>query len=217
MTHASAAVPARDARLAWVIGGSLLSANAVLVLALSGPPLFVPGAGVVLTIVWAIALGVLALGIRRSGSVVARRPLGIAALTVAAVEPLASTVLWQLVPVDVSDPWWTVMLGQTIAVVALAALVVATVVIGRAGAVPHRLRWVPLIVVAVGAGAQIAVQLALVAVSGSGAYVDLTALYFGASTIGTLGVLLLGILAIVFAPRPDGIADRPVQVYPPAS
>lgn len=213
MTDASAG---RDARLTWLVGGSLLSGYAVLVLTLSRNPVYVPGAGVVLHVVWAAALGVLALGIRRSGSVVARRPLGITALAVAALEPLASWVLWQLVPMDEASPSWSIMLTQTIAVVSLAALVVAAVVIARAAAVPHRLRWVPLMVITICAGLQIAVQVIFVAVSGSRAYVDLTALYFTASTMGTLGVLLLGILTIVFAPRPAAIPDRTIKVYPPA-
>lgn len=149
--------PARDARLAWIIGGSLLAAHSAVILMFNGMPMPLPGGDLVLAVVWAGALLVLAFGIRRSGSVVSRRPLGVTALVVAAVMPIVSMLVWVVVPVDFSDPT-SVMVGQALAVIDLAALAVAAVAIARAGAVPHRLRWVPLIVLAVCAGVQIAVQ-----------------------------------------------------------
>ena len=214
-----AATPAlRDARRAWILGGALLTAYAVMVLVLGGYPGLIPGAagGVLLDLLWAAALLVLALGVRRAGSVVARRPLGVVALAVAAAVPFASMLLWTVVPPDPRDNAGIVMLGQGLMVLSLAALVVAGVVIGRAGAVPPRVRWLPLIVIAVAAAAQIAVQIVVVAAGTNLAQPELVVLVMGAPMLGTLGALLLGILTIVFAPRDEPRRDGPVQVYPPA-
>lgn len=204
----------RDARRAWILGGSLLIAYAVFRLIASGSPVFVlPGASIVLDVLWAGALLVFAFGIRRSGSVVARRRIGVTALVVAALLPFVSALLWWAVPIEAWDISISVMVGQGLIVLGLAALLVATVVIGRAGAVPHRVRWVPLIVLGVGAGSQILAH----AVAGPlASTLDQTALVtvvFGSIMLSDLGVLLLGILAIVLAPRTA--APAPVQVYPP--
>ena len=216
MTAPSASA-AHDARLAWIVGGSLLIAYAAVMLALSGIPMPLPGRELLLVAIWASALLVLALGVRRSGSVVGRRPLGVVALVIAAVMPLVSRLIWAVVPPDLSDPALGVMVGQALAVVDLAALAVATVVIGRAGAVPHRVRWVPLIVLAVCAGVQIAVQIAVAAIPDILAQGNLVALFMAGSLLGTLGILLLGILAVVLAPQNEPVRDEAVQVFPPAS
>lgn len=208
--------PARDARLAWIIGGSLLAAHSAVILMFNGMPMPLPGGDLVLAVVWAGALLVLAFGIRRSGSVVSRRPLGVTALVVAAVMPIVSMLVWVVVPVDFSDPT-SVMVGQALAVIDLAALAVAAVAIARAGAVPHRLRWVPLIVLAVCAGVQIAVQAVAVTAPDALAQPGVIAFFMGATLLGTLGILLLGILTIVFAPRVQARSDEIVQVFPPAA
>lgn len=209
---------ASDARLTWLIGGSLLVANAVLSLMLSGNPLFaLPGAGLVIDGVWAAGLLVLAFGIRGRGSVVGRRPLGIAGLAIAAIVPLLTDLLWWIVPAEAWNSTSAFMAGNGMTVLSLCALIVATVVIGRAAAVPHRLRWVPLIVLAVVAGAQIVLSIASVAYAQTRLVPDLTGAYYFAATLRPLGVLLLGILAIVSAPRPAPPPAPPTQVYPPAS
>jgi len=208
----------RDARLTWLIGGSLLIAHAVLILAANGYPMFAfPGASLILDATWAVGLLVFAFGVRGRGSVVARRPLGVVALAVAAAAPLLSDLLWWLVPIEVWDASSAVMAGTGTTALSLGALIVATVVIGRAGAVPQRVRWLPLIVLAVTAGAQLLLSIAGVALANTRAVPDLTGAYFFASMLGTLGVLLLGILAIVFAPREAPRPAAPTQVYPPAS
>lgn len=212
MTQAPAAARL-DARRAWVVGGSLLVADAVLVLLMNALPVpAFPGAGVALDALWAAALLVFAFGIRGSGSVVARRPVGVVALVVSALLPVATTLLWWLVPAGSWDVSVSIMVGQGLLVLSFAALLVATIVIGRAGAVPPHVRWVPLIALAVSAGAQILVQAVIVSLTTNLVMPDLTALVLGSTMLGTLGVLLLGILAIVFAPRTPG----PVQIYPPA-
>jgi len=212
-------VPAvRDARRAWIVGGSLLAADAVLVLLAQSAPLFAfPGAQLVLDLVWAAALLVFAFGIRGAGSVVARQPLGIVALVIAAAAPLASRLLWWVIPIQTWDAATAVSVGTVIAVLTPVALIVATVVIGRAGAVPRGSRWVPLIVVAVAVGAQVLAQVFVVAANGSLVQPDLVAIVFGTAAVGTLGGLVLGILAIVFAPREAPRPAAPTQVYPPAS
>ncbi|WP_194409218.1 hypothetical protein [Microbacterium cremeum] len=211
------AAAARDAWLAWTIGGSLLVAHSAVILMFNGMPMPLPGGPLVLVAVWAGALLVLAFGIRRSGSVVARRPLGVAALAVAAVMPLVSMLVWSVVPLDSADPAIGVMVGQALAVVELAALAVAAVAIARGGAVPHRLRWAPLIVLAVSAGAQIAVQAVAATAPDALAQPGVIAFFMGATLLGTLGILLLGILAIVLAPRDRVRSDETVQVFPPVA
>lgn len=216
MTDA-AATAGRDARLAWQVGGSLLIAHSVLDLMLSAAPLGpIPGAGYLVVALWAAALLVFALGIRRSGSVVARQRVGVVALVVAAAEPVVSRFLWDVIPLEVADPQLSIMVGQALQVLSLAALVVAAVVIGRAGAVPQRVRWLPLLVLAVTAAAQILLQ--IVAVAGQGAVNGeaLTRMFWAASALGTIGSLILGILALVLAAYGGVSADHAVQVYPPS-
>jgi len=213
----SAGSDVRDARLTWLIGGSLLIAHAVLILVANGYPMLAfSGVGPILDGVWAAALLVLAFGVRGRGSVVARRPLGVVALVIAAVVPLLSALLWWVVPIATWDATSALMAGTGASVLSLGALIVATVVIGRAGAVPHRVRWVPLIVLAVTAGAQVLLQIAGVAFANTRVVADLSGAFFFAAMLGTLGVLLLGILAVVFAPREAPRPVAPTQVFPPA-
>lgn len=201
--------------MAWTIGGSLLIASALFPLVAQG--VFLPGLGVLSAGLYAASLLVLALGVRGQGSVVARRPLGVTALVVAALVPIASTVFWGLVPLPPDGADWAVPLNQGVEVLLLGSLLVATVQIARAGVVPAGARWLPLIVVVVAAAAQILVTALFVAVaSGVG---DFTALLALVALIGAVAPLLLGIVAIVLASR-AGRTDRgesePVQVFPPA-
>lgn len=204
-----------DARTAWTIGGSLLIAAALFPLVTQG--VFLPGVGMVSALLWAGSLTVFAVGWRRNGSVVARRPLGTVALLVAAVIPALSVLLGALLPAtEPSDAEWAVPLGQAIDVIFIAALVVASVQIARAGAVPARVRWLPLIVV----GICTALQLAVIAVlSTPGVSQDVVVGFvYPVSLARRIGELLIGITAVVLAQRlparrPD---DEPVQVFPPA-
>ncbi|MBD3941836.1 hypothetical protein IF188_09035 [Microbacterium sp. NEAU-LLC] len=231
---ADAGAAVRDARLAWLIGGSLSIAYAVLVLVSTGNPLLsFTGGGIVRYALWAAALLVFAFGVRRRGSVVARRPLGIVALVIAAAVPLLSYLWGAFAPLGAMDTLTidtvgmdaaaadaaatAAMVGNATTVVALGALIVGTVVIARAGAVPRRIRWVPLIVLAVVAGAQIALMIVAVSLTDDLIRPDMTAAYFAVTLLGPLGVLLLGILAIVSAPREAPRPAPPTQVYPPAS
>jgi hypothetical protein len=204
----------RDARTAWTIGGSLLVAAALFPLITQG--VFLPGMGFVSTLLWAGSLTVFAVGWRRSGSVVARRPLGTVALLVAAALPLLGVLLSALVPApSPSDAEWAVPLWQVIQVLLIAALIVASVQIARAGAVPGPVRWLPLIVVVICT----AIELAAVAVFSTPDLSQeiVSGIVYPLSLARPLGELLIGITAIVLAQglparRPD---DEAVQVYPP--
>lgn len=207
-----------DARIAWTVGGSLLIANALVPLLTRD--LFVPGLSVVAPLLWAAALVIFAVGVRGQGSVVARRPLGVTALLIAAAVPLASTVFWIIVPVTPDDSGWAVPTSQAIEIVLFAALLIATVQIARAGVLPRSVRWVPLIVLLVAAAGQVAVS--AVFLNAQPTEVDDLALLFFASSIAlTAGQLVLGILALVLAQRQGSTGNAepadPVQVYPPSA
>lgn len=204
---------AKDARTAWMIGGGLLVACALFPLVTQG--LFLPGIGFVSAGLWAASLLVFALGVRGQGSVVARRPLGVTALLIAALIPVAATLFWTLLP-SLPQGSWPIPLGDVVQVVLIAVLVVATVQIARAGAVPESVRWMPLIALV----AATAVQVVVVAVAlnapsmGSDA---LTFVYLAGVLAATAAQLVLGIAALVLAPRLKKPAPaEPVQVYPPA-
>ena len=93
MTDASATA-VRDARLAWIIGGSLFIGYAILLFAAGAAPgLPLAGFQVLVGLTWAAGLFVFAFGIRRSGSVVGRRPVGVVAMVVAGAMPAARVSL----------------------------------------------------------------------------------------------------------------------------
>ena len=87
-----------DARLAWVIGGALLIATVVV----STPLSWYFGGGVITAVLFAAALLVFAFGIRGSGSVTGRRPLGTAALVVLAAP-------WPTTPAPMPGSCWNWM------------------------------------------------------------------------------------------------------------
>ena len=207
---------ARDDRLAWVVGGSLFLAYGALRLALGAMTgAAVLGSGAVFGALWAAGFLVFAFGIRRSGSVVDRRPVGVTAMVVAGVLPLLSNVVWWVLPVQGIDSAVLIMVSQGLAVLMLAALFVATLSIGRSSSVPRRVRWVPMLVFAIVSALQVLAQ--LVPVSTSFPQEAMIFVYFGSALLTPLGMLLLGILAVVFAPRaktPEPI-DRTVPVYGP--
>ena len=207
----------KDSRLAWTIGGSLLLAVGLLPLALQAAAALVPGIGIFGDVLWAAALAVFAFGVRGAGSVVARRPLGMTALLVAGLLPLMSSLAWQFLPQEVQGSAWASLITQTQLVLMLAALLTATVEIGRAQAVPSKLRWLPLIAVIVVAiafaGAQIiAMQIATLGQQVLSLFIAVTTL------VPALALFTVGIAAIVAGvQQPPRADDATVQVYPPAS
>lgn len=217
MTDASATA-VRDARLAWIIGGSLFMTYGVLVLAATA----FPGAsfgyvlGIVLSLVWAAGYLVFAFGIRRHGSVVARQTGGVVAMVFAGLLPLVTIILWVVPSYRAAPSLIAILMNQTLEILSLAALVVAAVFVGRAGAVPYRVRWAPLIILAVTAGLQILLRVTVV--SGATIGQESTAsLVYASGLLTPVATLLLGILALFFAPRevPAEPLDRTVPVYGP--
>lgn len=209
MTDASA----KDARTAWFIGGGLLTACALFPLATQG--LFVPGIGFVSAALWAASLFVFALGVRGRGSVVARRPLGVTALLVAALLPVTGTVVWSIVPA-LPQGSWPIPIGDAMQIALIAALVVATVQIARAGVVPAKVRWMPLIVL-VAATAMQAIVVAVALNSSSVGPAALPLVYTAGVIAVAAAQLVLGIAALVLAPQLETVTPpAPVQVYPPA-
>jgi hypothetical protein len=236
MTNGSALVlteNGRDARLTWAIGGGLLVAYAALpLLFLRGIP--VPGLTYVTDAFWAVSLLLFAFGIRGSGSVVAGRAGGVAALIVAAAVPLATRWAMQLgtmttippgsgpnpmppnppgnLPVVAPFDDFTsgaastiaAIVGQVGGILLLVTPLVAAFMIGRAGALPRRVRWMPLIVVACGPASVLLGQLLFVAQSRRN--LDAIVWVFDAgSMLTTLGYLVLGILATAFASRASAL------------
>lgn len=216
-----APVAVRHARLTWIVGGSLLIAYAALRLAGYGIQLlWFPGAWYFIEALWAAALVLFAFGIRGAGSIVAKRPAGVVALVVAAVMPFVSSiVLGLLTPATLEpgyDPTLAVTVSTSLQALSLGALVAACVVIARAGAVPHHWRWVPLIALTVAAVPQVIAVLVMVSTPDSYDQMGMALLLTSVGLLGILAALVLGILAIVHAPRETPRATGPVQVYPPA-
>lgn len=209
----------------WVWGGGLLLASAVLPLlqaqfaevgALHTALFFVAYGA------FAVAIGLFALG---RDSVVARRPLGTTALLVLGVWPLATALFWSIVPIETIayDPALLALVsiaGYVQMIVPLTAAIIATVQIARAGVLRRHLRWLPLIAVAVGYGAEILVSLISVPFAGMMLSPTLQTLVGPLSAITALAsfaaVAGIGILAIIEGLRPRPAPMPPAQVYPSA-
>lgn len=220
MTDASATA-VRDARRTWLVGGSLFIAYGVIVLgARAVPGLTTPAFGWIISLLWALGFLVFAFGIRRQGSVVARQPAGVITMVFGGLLPLVAHVMSWLLPIEQVPDLNAILMFQSLEILSLASLVIAAVLVGRAGAVPHRVRWVPLIVLVVAAGLQVVVRLLMMSGAAVGQEPAMS-LYFASGLLGPIALLLLGVLAIFFAPplaRPEP-SDRTVTVYgpPPSS
>jgi len=151
-------------------------------------------------VLYAAAVLLLAFGLSRAASVVGRRPLGLAALTIVAVWPLINVAIGGLLASDepsiVAGYYYTFSL--TISVI---AAVIAAVQIGRAGIVPAPWHWAPMWALGVRIAVGVAEQIAFVALGPAdvqqyaGAFVALSQLTYLAGTLG------LGIIALVAAAR----------------
>lgn len=203
---------------AWVWGGGLLIASALLPLVASaslnevGNLAIVGGIGIA---AFSAALLLFAYGWRSQGSVVARRPLGTTALTVwASVGPLSAVISLALPAYDAGSAPLFEALYYGELLVWLGAGLVAIVAIARAGVVPRPWNRAPLWAFGIVVGAGVLFQAAIVGVAGRPDGQEALGLLTGIlSLVSTLVPLLLGILAIVLGLR---TAPRPVvQVYPP--
>ncbi len=190
----------------WIAGGIGLIACGVIgmlrysVLGRPGSSQFL---GVTADIFYAAAVILLAIGLTREASVVARRPLGMVAMLLVAVWPLffdlATGWLAVLEPQGQGAAWTA--FGYLALVIPIGAGLIAAMQIARAGVVQPSWKWAPLWVLGVHAFAWAVPQLTVAAVGAGGAqiYVDgfamLGTLAFLASTLG------LGTLAVVLAAR----------------
>jgi hypothetical protein len=206
----------KDARIAWIVGGSLLIVVGLQPMALQTASVFLPGIGMFGDALWAAALTVFAFGVRGAGSVVARRPVGVIAFLLAGFLPLVGTLAWQFVPVGSMTPGTAIPITQIQLFLMLAALLTATVEIGRAPAVPPKLRWLPLIAVIVVAAAFAGAQ--IIAMHAPVLGQDVLSVVVAASTLVPAAVLFaVGIAAIVAGVQQPPRADAAtVQIYPSA-
>lgn len=130
--------PTADAPRAWFIGGALLLASVIVGVAQPVISQIVFG-GNIRTILFSAAVLLFAWGIRGSGSVTARRPLGTAALTALAAWVLLGSVLEEAIAAGFSnDPAPNALLafGYVDSFVRFALALVAVMQIARAGVVP---------------------------------------------------------------------------------
>ena len=203
----------RGRRLTWTIGGIGLIACGVariLLSALLGSPL-TSALSVAADILWATSVLVFTIGASSRDSVVARRPLGMIALTLVALWPLALQVIGFLLgPAAAASliPWAVATFAP------LAFALVAVVQIGRIAVAPHPWRWAPAVALAVTLGCAAIGQALFVGADPSTAQ-QMVGL---AQALGVLGFLAhtlgLGIVAIlaVASERP---ASVPIYSSPP--
>ena len=160
------AVSSRNGRLALILGGGLFVASAVLNVALtpmSGsdyPPagrVDLSGADLAhlaAAVLFGAGVVVFAWGIRGKGSVVARRPLGLTALTLFAVSiPLVDAIGLLFSVAYPDDPLTEALAGGVYLVSILvmpAAGVTGAMRIALVGAVPGGWRWLPVIAMSFG-------------------------------------------------------------------
>ncbi len=196
---------------AWVWGGGLLAASAVVPL--------VGGIGVISStgiwvgrVLFAAALAVFAFGLRGSGSVVARRPLGVTALLVLGIAPLLIDLVTPS-QVDESSVWMLQVSAYVQLAITAAAALVAVVQIARASIVPNPWRWAPAWALAVVAVVYAVPQVIGVAVGFDGSDGIALGVVLLANAVLLLIPLALGILAMLLGTR--GVVSAPTQIYPP--
>jgi len=193
-------------RPTWRIGGIGLIACGI-VGVLRGSVFGDPIVGTVLSLLadtlWAAAILVLAFGLHREGSVVARRPLGLAAATLVALWPAVATIINLLtIPTDLTtarSDAWLFWLFLSIVLPVVAGLI-AAVQAGRAQVIPLPWNWAPLWVLA----AQVALWVLpqLLGVAAPSALLQMVGLFSALGTLGFLAATLgLGILAVVLSSR----------------
>lgn len=204
-------------RKTWTAGGiGLIACGVIGVLQSSAPGLTGSGAiSVVNDVIYAASALLFAIGFSRAASVVARKPLGVSAMVIVALWPLANSLLARLlasgVPVQTagSGAAWTVY-GYLSLLIPAAAGLLAAVQISRAGVVPSPWRHAPLWVLGAYAVTWAIPRIIFVTVRSGEiqAFADMFLMLGSlASLAGTLG---LGILAIVLAARES---PRSVDVY----
>lgn len=202
----------RLVRLTWTIGGIGLILSAAI-----GSLRYLrldvgPALAVSLDVVFAAAVLLFAIGLSKEASVVARRPLGVTALAVLAVWPLAFRLVHPLLP-DMNSATFDAGSGvyreaETILtavfflnfVVMLTAALIGTIQIARARVVPTPWRWAPLWAVIASVAGGILPQLLFA--FGPAGVTHFAAVAMVSSLLDLLPRTLgLGILAVVLASR----------------
>lgn len=187
----------------WFIGGVLLLVSVVLSVTVAPQGPLLHGGGTVATLCFAASLLVFAYGVRGSGSVTARRPLGTAALTLLAV--------WALVGV-LTDLLGSSASAETLSPAVLvfsyvdpylrfALALIAVIQIGRAAVVPVPWNWAAAWTLA-GLTVPWLVSTIVVAATREGSAITPLLLLSSVDTlVRVAGAVFLGILAIVLADR----------------
>lgn len=196
----------------WIIGGIGLILSGALGL-LGAGSVGLAGSGVlaiVQNVAFAASALLLAVGMTRADSVVARRPTGVVAVAILALWPLiaegAAAAIGAVEP-NAAEVW--TVLGYASILVPTAAGLIAAVAILRAGTVPDPWRWAPMWVLAIQVGVWALTQALAVALgpdvpSINGVFPLLGAVAFLAGTLG------LGVLAVILGSRRRGAT---VEVY----
>lgn len=201
-----------DVRHPWFIGGALLLATVILgAVAVSPDSVFIGGAlGPVL---FAASLLVFAFGIRGSGSVTARRPLGTATLTLLAawvlLDPALSAIFRSELSGDVLPAALTVF-STVDPYVQFALALVAVTQILRSGAVPAPWNWAPAWALA---ALTLSWLVSAIVAAGTPAESDMTAIVAVVTVDGLVRAscaVVLGVLAIVLADRSRRTVAQPV-------
>lgn len=211
---ADGAAALRSARTVWRWGGGLLLAVAAMnVVTASGSTTGPVGTTLfwARTICFSVALVIFAVGVRGSGSVVGRRPVGVIALLALAAWPFVDQLVGVIAPPSMDNIPFYLVWGNVSLAVQLAAAVTAVTAIARAGVIRGRWRWAPLWALMATAAPQ--VILMLVASTPGTTSQDVLAPMIGLGQLVNIAVPLgLGILAIVLAQqRPLAVVT---QVYP---
>lgn len=134
---------ASDARLAWILGGSLLIGSVVIAIIVQPVAGLFVGGNLLGTVMASAALLLFALGVRRAGSVTARRPLGTTALTVLAVWALLVEALYEILSAAELPFATFASLGYLDMLIQFTAALIAAIQIARAGVVPGVWKWAP--------------------------------------------------------------------------
>lgn len=191
-----------DASRAWMIGGALLLTTVVIGVAQPALSL-IPLGGSIRPVLFSAALLVFAFGIRGSGSVTARRPLGSIALTALAAWLLLGWVLQDIIASTFSNdslPTGLMAFGYVDSYVKFALALVAVVQIARAGVVPGPWKWAPAGVVGAASISWLLIEVVSVG-STQGFGLGTVALLSVDALVRVGGTVLLGVLAIVLADR----------------
>ncbi len=173
----------------------------------------VAGAGisVITDVIYAVSMLLFAIGLSSEASVVGRKPVGVTAMAVLALWPLAASALAHSLGLgpDTAGGAWTI-LGYASLLVPAAAGLIAAAQIARGDTVPFPWRWAPLWVLGGYALAWAIPQIVFVTVRPEEiqGFADLVRMLGAlASLTGTLG---LGILAIILAGQQK---PESVEVY----